>query len=78
MPEQNQYRPAPIDTSHVALPVDLLHLHEKLAENAHEVWAAKRIADRWTYGPHRDDARKTTPVLCPTNSFRTPRKNTIA
>jgi len=60
-----EYRPQPIDTSRVTLPKDLLDLTERLAENAHEIWARQRIAEGWTYGPRRDDAAKRHPDLVP-------------
>ncbi len=59
------YTPKPIDISAVKLDDGLVQLTEKIAENVHEVWAAGRIADGWTYGPVRDDERKTTPCLVP-------------
>jgi ryanodine receptor 2 len=59
------YQPKPIDTSHVTLPVSLAELLEKLAKNTHEVWAAQRIKDGWTFGPNRDDAKKKHPCLVP-------------
>lgn len=59
------YTPNPINTDHVVLDEQLLQLVEKLAENVHEVWAASRIADGWSYGPVRDDAKKQTPCLVP-------------
>lgn len=59
------YTPNPIDTSNIDLPADILTLVEKIAENTHDVWAAGRIAEGWTYGKTRDDARKTTPCLVP-------------
>jgi ryanodine receptor 2 len=59
------YEPKPIDTSAVTLPQDLLDLTEQLAENAHDVWAARRIEEGWTYGPQRDDAAKKNPDLVP-------------
>ena len=31
----------------------------------HEVWAATRIAQGWTYGVRRDDAAKHHPCLVP-------------
>jgi hypothetical protein len=65
MSDYDKYRPAPIDTSHVALPRDLLQLREKLAANVHELWAASRMADGWVYGPKRDDAQKAHPGLVP-------------
>lgn len=59
------YIPKPIDTNHIELPEDLLALTEKIAENVHEVWSQNRIAEGWTWGEHRDDARKQTPCLVP-------------
>ena len=59
------YTPAPISTESVALPPELDALIEQLAENNHEHWASQRIEDGWTYGPQRDDARKTHPDLVP-------------
>ena len=59
------YEPKPVDTSDVVLPESLLELTEVLAENAHDVWAAGRIAQGWTYGEARNDERKETPCLVP-------------
>ena len=59
------YQPRPIDTTAVALPPELLPLTERLAENAHDLWAAERIAQGWSFGPRRDDARKQHPCLIP-------------
>ncbi len=59
------YKPNPIDTSNIVLPADILELTEQIAENVHENWSAARIAEGWTYGPVRDDAKKTTPCLVP-------------
>jgi len=59
------YCPNPIDTSSVMLPPELSALTEQLAENAHELWAAQRLADGWTPGPQRDDAAKKHPCLVP-------------
>lgn len=63
------YEPKPIDTSRVALSNDLVDLTEKLAENAHDVWARQRMAEGWTYGPQRDDARRKHPDLVPYNKL---------
>jgi len=60
-----RYEPAPIDTSQITLPVELTELTERLAKNAHDVWARQRMADGWTYGPRRDDAAKKHPDLVP-------------
>ena len=59
------YRPAPRDTSRVRLPRDLADLTELLARNTHENWARGRMAEGWTWGPQRDDAKKTHPSLVP-------------
>lgn len=59
------YQPKPLDTSKVVLPKELLDLTEKIAENVHDTWAKGRIVAGWTYGPKRDDEKKTTPCLVP-------------
>ena len=59
------YDPKPIDTSDVILPEELLDLTEKIAENVHDVWAAGRTAENWTYGEERDPEEKKTPLLVP-------------
>src|SRR5262249_36830290 len=53
----------PIDTSGVEFSQDLQRLMERLAENAHEVWARKRLTEGWTYGPEKNAERKQTPWL---------------
>lgn len=59
------YTPKPIDTSNVVLDDTVTELTELIARNTHEVWAANRIAEGWTYGEKRDDVKKTTPCLVP-------------
>lgn len=59
------YDPKPIDTSDVVLPEELLALTERIAENTHDIWAAGRIAEGWTYGDVKDSLKKTTPLLVP-------------
>lgn len=59
------YQPAPLDTTHVELPEEILELTEKIAENVHENWAQSRLAEGWVLGPVRDDEKKTTPCLVP-------------
>jgi hypothetical protein len=59
------YHPRPIDTSTVCLSWEILGLLERLAENAHDVWARGRLAQGWTYGPVRDDTAKKHPCLVP-------------
>lgn len=62
---ENAFQPSPIDTTTIRLPEELLMLTEKLAQNAHDVWARGRISQGWTYGSVRDDALKQTPCLVP-------------
>ncbi len=59
------YVPHPFPTDSIELPATLEDLLEALAENTHEVWSAGRIREGWTYGPQRDDARRTHPGLVP-------------
>lgn len=58
-----KYVPEPLDTSGVQLPADLEQLVEKMSLNVHEVWAAGRIAEGWTWGPERNDEKKHHPCL---------------
>jgi hypothetical protein len=57
------YEPRPIATGDVKLPSVLLELTEELARNAHDLWAAGRIKEGWTWGPARDDAKRLHPCL---------------
>ncbi len=57
------YNPKPVDTKDVILPEELLSLTEKIAENVHDVWAAGRISEGWTYGKEKNAEKKTTPLL---------------
>lgn len=59
------YTPKPTDTSDVALSPEVLALAEAMAKNTHDVWAARRMLEGWTYGPDRSDSRKTHPGLVP-------------
>ena len=59
------YQPAPIDVTQISLSPELLQLTERLAENTHDLWAAQRLAQGWTLGAQRDDAKKTHPCLVP-------------
>lgn len=59
------YKPEPIDTSDIALPNDLLLLTDKIAGNVHDVWAAGRVSEGWTFGKKKDPANKKTPLLVP-------------
>lgn len=59
------YDPKPVDTGDVILPEELLALTEKIAENVHDVWAAGRMAEGWSWGEKKDAEKKTTPLLVP-------------
>ena len=59
------YNPEPIDSSRIELSRDILQLSERLAKNAHDVWAGLRLSEGWTWGPQRNDAEKKHPNLVP-------------
>jgi hypothetical protein len=59
------YQPRPVDNSAILLSNDLLELTEQLAENAHDHWAKRRIAEGWTFGATRDDEARQHPCLVP-------------
>lgn len=63
----NEYTPHPIRLDDVDVEEELLELQEAIAENAHEVWAATRYGEGWTYGPFRDDDKKQNPDMIPYN-----------
>ena len=44
-----KYEPHPVDTSDISLPAELTPLIDDMCRNVHEVWAATRIAQGWTY-----------------------------
>lgn len=59
------YIPKPINTDDIELPDDLIELSERIAENAHEVWAQGRVNEGWIYGEEKDSVKKTTPCMVP-------------
>ena len=61
----DKYVPKCVDVDDVQLPEELTELAELIAKNVHDVWAASRMKDGWTYGPKRDDIKKQTPCLVP-------------
>lgn len=61
LPEK--YIPQPVDTSDIKLGKELEVLVEAMAKNVHEVWAATRIEQGWSYGPERNDEKKLHPCL---------------
>lgn len=68
------YVPRPVDTSAVRLPESLGALTERLAANTHDVWARRKLAEGWTYGPTVDDATKRHPDLVPYEELPEDRK----
>ncbi|XP_010123484.1 PREDICTED: ryanodine receptor 3-like, partial [Chlamydotis macqueenii] len=61
----NGYKPAPLDLSEVKLLPSQEFLVDRLAENAHNVWAKDRIKQGWTYGIQQDLKNKRNPRLVP-------------
>jgi len=44
---------------------ELAELANRLSRRLHEAWVHIRAAQRWTYGPHRNDDRREHPCLVP-------------
>ncbi|KAM6969596.1 LOW QUALITY PROTEIN: ryanodine receptor 3 [Tautogolabrus adspersus] len=61
----NGYKPCPLDLSDIKLTPSQELLVDKLAENAHNVWAKDRIKQGWTYGIQQDLKSKRNPRLVP-------------
>ncbi|XP_067310941.1 ryanodine receptor 3 isoform X2 [Pseudorasbora parva] len=61
----NGYKPTPLDLTDVKLSAAQELLVDKLAENAHNVWAKDRIKQSWTYGIQQDVKSKRNPRLVP-------------
>ncbi|XP_049611963.1 ryanodine receptor 3 isoform X1 [Syngnathus scovelli] len=61
----NGYKPSPLDLSDVKLTGGQELLVDKLAENAHNVWAKDRIKQGWTYGIQQDLKSRRNPRLVP-------------
>ena len=60
-----EYQPHPVNVSDVELDDELLELSEAIAENSHEIWAARRKSEGWKYSSRRDDTAKEHPDLVP-------------
>lgn len=54
-----------MENNDIQLPKELVELSEQLAKNVHEVWAAERMRQGWTFGKKRDDTLKVHPCLIP-------------
>uniref|UniRef100_A0A673C6E5 Ryanodine receptor 3 n=1 Tax=Sphaeramia orbicularis TaxID=375764 RepID=A0A673C6E5_9TELE len=61
----NGYKPSPLDLSDIKLTPGQELLVDRLAENAHNVWAKDRIKQGWTYGIQQDVKSKRNPRLVP-------------
>src|SRR5437879_602124 len=61
----SDYCPRPLDIEHIHVEGELLDLVELLAENAHDIWAHRRINDGWSFGPARCDESRRHPCLVP-------------
>ncbi|KAF5900095.1 ryanodine receptor 3-like isoform X1, partial [Clarias magur] len=61
----NGYKPMPLELSEVKLSPAQELLVDKLAENAHNVWAKDRVKQGWTYGIQQDVKSKRNPRLVP-------------
>ena len=59
------YRPQPIQTDDVVLPDSVHALSERLAEHIHDIWAQRRLAEGWRFGPQRSDENRRHPDLVP-------------
>ncbi|UMM36210.1 hypothetical protein L5515_008471 [Caenorhabditis briggsae] len=65
--QSNGYKPGPLDTHEIQLPVELQPLTEALARNTHNIWAKEKIKRGWTFGlsEHVDATQKRSPHLVP-------------
>ena len=53
-----KYTPNPMQTNDITLSDDLVALTELIAANVHDVWAAGRIKEGWTYGEVKDTEKE--------------------
>lgn len=63
--QPNGYLPRPLDLSAISLPQTIAPLIERIAENIHNVWAADRIGEGWTYGVSENPTLKQNPAMVP-------------
>lgn len=63
--KEKPYTPQPVDTSDIQLPAELESLVEDMSRNVHDVWAATRISQGWSYGEQRNDELKKHPCIVP-------------
>lgn len=70
-----EYDPQPIMVDDIDLDSSLSELVEVLAENNHEIWAADRKKEGWSYGSKRDDDKKENPDMRPYSDLADSEKN---
>jgi hypothetical protein len=63
----SDYVPAPIDTSDVVIPAEMVELRELLARNMHEVWAWSRMVQGWRYVHSGTTGARSTRIWCRTS-----------
>lgn len=64
-----KYKPNPIIIDDIELSEEIMNLSERIAENVHDVWAASRMAEGWSWGESRNDTLKQHPCLVPYNEL---------
>ncbi|KAK5965079.1 hypothetical protein GCK32_008746 [Trichostrongylus colubriformis] len=55
--------PQPVDISNILLHHHAVEIHEKFAENLHELWAMRKIELGWSYGETRSETQRKHPCL---------------
>lgn len=55
--------PTPVDISGVVLHNKAMEIHQRFAENLHELWAMRKIELGWKYGEARSETQRTHPCL---------------
>ncbi|KAK6754198.1 hypothetical protein RB195_013289 [Necator americanus] len=55
--------PQPVDISNVVLHHHANEIHQKFAENLHELWAMRKIELGWSYGETRSETQRKHPCL---------------
>jgi hypothetical protein len=60
-----KYEPRPLDTSDIVLPDAVGEVADLLSKNVHEVWAAQKVSDGFSYGETDDKILKTHHNLVP-------------
>ncbi|XGW02944.1 hypothetical protein V3C99_014731 [Haemonchus contortus] len=55
--------PQPVDISNIILHHHAEEIHQKFAENLHELWAMRKIELGWSYGETRSEAQRKHPCL---------------